>query len=167
MSHRFELQTYGIPLSKLTGSLGFRKPKIPSIVARARGKTLNLRESRFKAGVRIQGGKNKVGMGIPREIKRDTIKASGPRDILTQIALSARKRKKVVLLYRKLSTGTTIKREVEPYSIRLKSTKVRGRARYFYGYHNEQGKIESYLVANILGVEEVDTTFTPRWKVEF
>lgn len=81
----------------------------------------------------------------------------------------ARQRRVVMLRYKKATTGETVTRYVEPYSVRFKLTKARGRARYFYGWcvSGPTLGIHSFLVSNILAVQGTDQTFSPRYRVEF
>lgn len=165
MSHRIELSVYGIPLPNAQGRLGARRPKIPGLIAGARGQNQPVRQTRMP---QIPSRRQvKSAPKVPRDIERDEIETRRPRDILSQIALSAQGHKRIVITYTKASTGERVNREIEPYSIRLRPSKARGRARYLYGFHNEHGRIESYLVSNISNVEETDISFSPRWTVEF
>lgn len=97
---------------------------------------------------------------------------ANPREILALIARFARDHKVIILRYRALKHGNqVVSRAVEPYAIRLKDTKVRGRARYFYGYDAGDGNptvgIHAFLVPNIVSIQGTDKTYTPRYTVEF
>lgn len=76
----------------------------------------------------------------------------------------------ILIQYRKATAGgALVNRAVEPYSLRYRVSKARGRARYFYAY-NVQGSepgIHAYLVENIVSVTITDQTYRPRWRVEF
>jgi predicted DNA-binding transcriptional regulator YafY len=91
------------------------------------------------------------------------------RDVLGLITFFAQQHRVIRLIYRKLKDGSTIQRDVEPYSLRYLRTKQGGRARYFYAYDLSpptQG-IHSFRMSNILAVEGTNRTFVPRWVVEF
>lgn len=96
--------------------------------------------------------------------------AGDPRRMLAMIAEYARARKVVVLRYRKVTeNGKQVTRGVEPYSLRYRITKKRGRARYFYAYcvWGPTVGIHSFLLDNIDAVIGTDKVYTPKWRVEF
>jgi predicted DNA-binding transcriptional regulator YafY len=105
----------------------------------------------------------------PEAPKKKTWSAD-PRDVLATIAEAAKDHKIVMLQYRKATAGgALVNRAVEPYSLRYRSSKTRGRARYLYAYNvagSEEG-IHAFLVSNIVSVTITDQTYQPRWRVEF
>jgi predicted DNA-binding transcriptional regulator YafY len=104
-------------------------------------------------------------------ISPDLKKTKTVRDALGLISACARQGKMVRIIYRKMKDGSIVQRTVEPYSLRYRQTRRGGRARYFYGYDSGEGNptkgIHSFRMSNIMGVEQTDRSFTPRWKVEF
>jgi hypothetical protein len=93
-----------------------------------------------------------------------------PREILALIARFARERKVIIITYKKATAGNQlVTRSVEPYSLRYKNTKTRGRSRFFYGYDVDGPTIgiHSFLLPNIVSVQGTDTIYTPRWVIEF
>jgi hypothetical protein len=155
-----DLYGYGLPLPGRTGSLGNRAPKIPGIIAASRGNRPRPQRVDFQNIVTPKQA------FIPRDVNRQNIRVSSPRDILSIIAENAKSQKRVIIRYQKVSTGEVVDREIEPYSLRLKMTK-NGRVRYLYGFHVDHGKIESYRVDNIESVAPTTATFLPRWVIEF
>lgn len=53
-------------------------------------------------------------------------------------------------------------REVEPYSFRNKNG-----IDYFYGYDIKKEGIRGFIINQINDVEITDSSYTPRWDVEF
>jgi predicted DNA-binding transcriptional regulator YafY len=91
----------------------------------------------------------------------------GARDALGVIMQAARQRRTVALTYLKRTTGQTVVREIEPYSLRYKSTRRAGRHRYLYGFCEFHRSIHSFRVDNIVNARSTDHTFIPRWAIEF
>jgi hypothetical protein len=104
-----------------------------------------------------------------RPPKEDKTWTSSPRDILTLISRYAQQRQVLIIRYRKKATGEVVTRSIEPYSLRYKVTRRGERNRYLYAYciDGPTVGIHSFLLGNILSVQATDTTYRPRWKVEF
>ena len=93
-----------------------------------------------------------------------------PREIMALIARFARERKVIIIRYQKATDGNRlVTRSVEPYALRYKNTKKRGRVRFFYAYDVDGPTtgIHSFLIPNIVSVQGTDTNYSPRWQVEF
>jgi hypothetical protein len=93
-----------------------------------------------------------------------------PREIMALIGEFAREKKVIIIQYRKAtSNNMLVTRSLEPYALRIKDTKSRGRARFFYAYDVDGPSIgiHSFLVTNIVSVQGTDKTYRPRWPVEF
>jgi len=155
--HRRELAVYGLPLPTATGGLGVRTAKIPQILSR-----LRLAQPQPPP---------EGGPPLPRIRRRQRnvpIYQTGvPREIMGLIQHYARGRRTVTLRYTKITTGETVDREVEPYSIRIKNTRVRGRARYFYAFCLMHQTISMFLIDNIQNIKGTNRRYVPRWRIEF
>ena len=56
---------------------------------------------------------------------------------------------------------------LEPYSYRMKRSKLRGVKKYFFGFDSLDNTIKCFLVGNIKGVQILPEKYSPRWEVEF
>ncbi len=95
-----------------------------------------------------------------------------PREIMALISRFARERKVIIIRYKKATDGNRlVTRSVSPYALRYKNTKTRGRARFFYAEDTGDGNatpgIHSFLVSNIVSVQGTETTYIPKWVIEF
>jgi len=80
-----------------------------------------------------------------------------------QVIIEAGKNLKIVLLnYTEQDGSNEGKREVEPYSFRLKNG-----IEYFYGYDIKKNGIRMFDIRNINLIAISNNSFTPRWPVEF
>jgi len=78
----------------------------------------------------------------------------------TIIASAGRNRRTIIITARE-EDGSVETREAEPYSYRFK-----GGHELFYCYDIAKRGTRSFIVSNILSVEETNNSFTPRWPVE-
>lgn len=76
------------------------------------------------------------------------------------IASAGRNRKTIIITARE-EDGSIETREAEPYSYRFK-----GGHELFYCYDIVKAGIRSFVVSNIISVQETNNSFTPRWPVE-
>lgn len=76
------------------------------------------------------------------------------------IASAGRNRKTIIITARE-EDGSVETREAEPYSYRFK-----GGHELFYCYDIVKGGTRSFIVSNIISVQETNNSFTPRWPVE-
>lgn len=113
---------------------------------------------------------------IPGQVYKPPAQAktwtANPREIMALIARFARERKVIIIRYKKATAGDQlVTRSVSPYALRYKNTKTRGRARFFYAEDSGEGNltsgIHSFLVNNIVSVQGTDTSYRPKWVVEF
>lgn len=72
---------------------------------------------------------------------------------------------RVILTYKKESTGETVKRVVAPYSYRYRRLK-RGVRRMLFAYDMEDGHIKGFVVGNIRNVAITDRKFRPMFPIE-
>ena len=160
--HRRELGAYGHPLPPIRVRLaGVRRPKVPGVLARAR-----MAQPPEPPGLPRPPTPTPP---IPRGRRRAPLYETGdPREILALVQNYARGRRTIVLSYAKATENDRlITREIEPYSIRLRVTRRRGRARYLYGFCLQHQGIHSFLVQNIRSVRGTNRSYMPRWRVEF
>lgn len=68
---------------------------------------------------------------------------------------------KTIIITAREEDGSVETREAEPYSYRFK-----GGHELFYCYDIVKGGIRSFIVSNIISVQETNNSFTPRWPVE-
>lgn len=80
---------------------------------------------------------------------------------IKQIIASAGRNRHTILLRAREEDGSIETREAEPYSYRFKN----GHELFFCFDIAKQGT-RSFLVQNIISVEETSNTFHPRWAVE-
>lgn len=162
---RRELEEYGLPLPQV---VGFRPPRRGRRQSRVQ-RTMSMFRTLQAQQAAQQIPQFQPGTRIPRGRRKAPITQTGdPRNIMVLIQEYAKARRTVILTYKKATeNGKIVKREVEPYSIRVKTTKRRGRRRYFYSYCYSHMGIHSFLVDNIVSVQGTNRRFIPRWKVEF
>ena len=166
---------YGLPLPPAARPLGMvRNSPVRALLARYRG--LGQRQPGAIAGKmppqrpQVRSARPPAVAGrLYSPIRPEVQRTRTVRDVLGLITLFARQHKVIRLIYRKMKDGSTIQRDVEPYSLRYLRTKRGGRARYFYAYDLGPPTvgIHSFRMSNILAVEGTDRVFTPRWVVEF
>jgi predicted DNA-binding transcriptional regulator YafY len=80
---------------------------------------------------------------------------------IKEIIASAGQNHHTIMITAKEKDGSIEKREAEPYSYRVKDG-----SEFFYCYDISKQGIRSFIVQNIISVEETDNSFSPRWKVE-
>lgn len=80
---------------------------------------------------------------------------------IKQIIASAGKNRHTIILKAREENGTIETREAEPYSYRFKNGHE-----LFFCYDIAKKGTRSFLVQNIISVEETSNTFHPRWTVE-
>jgi predicted DNA-binding transcriptional regulator YafY len=149
--HRHVLASYGIPLpTGATTRRGRRALRVPQIKKEYQRK---LARAPYQA----------TTSPIPQDSQGNYV-ASNSRYHLSVIQAYARSRLMVDLIYKKVTTGETVRRRVEPYSLRIKNGK-----RYFYAYDTSLPTIgiHSFLVSNIQEVKGTRRPYRPRWVVEF
>ena len=71
-----------------------------------------------------------------------------PRMMMSIIQTYAKKRQTEELVYLKETDGTTVTREIEPYSVRFKITR-KGPRKYLYGFCITHNEIHCFLIRNI------------------
>jgi len=80
---------------------------------------------------------------------------------MKSIISSAGRNRKTITITAREEDGSVETREAEPYSYRFK-----GGHELFYCYDIAKGGIRSFVVSNIISVQETNNTFAPRWPVE-
>lgn len=96
-----------------------------------------------------QSVRGKATVGFEKKIKRDHF---------TVIVKAAKNKLRVKIRYKKID-GTTVSRNIAPYS------ENNG---YLYAStkENKDKHCKSFLLNSILSAKQLDETFTPKWKVE-
>jgi len=163
-AHRQFLEGYGLPLpARGVGRVASRARKIPQILSKARA----VRQSAPRRAPQPQPAPQQLPENLGRRRKNTPLyHTSDPRQVMGLIQMYARGRKTVKITYLKVTDGTTVVREVEPYSIRLRPSRSGGMARYFYAYCLPHGSIHMFLIQNIQRVEGTSRNYVPRWVVE-
>jgi hypothetical protein len=100
----------------------------------------------------------------PKSVK--VHETNDPRRIMALIQGYAGGRRTVILNYTRATDGRQVVREVEPYSIRVRTSRTRGTQRYFYGFCLYHQEIHSFLISNITSVRGSPRKYVPRWRVE-
>ena len=80
---------------------------------------------------------------------------------MKSIIASAGRNRKTIIITAREEDGSVETREAEPYSYRFK-----GGHELFYCYDIVKGGTRSFIVSNIISVQETNNTFSPRWPVE-
>lgn len=80
---------------------------------------------------------------------------------IKQIIASAGRNRHTIILKAREADGSIETREAEPYSYRLKNGHE-----LFFCYDIVKKGTRSFLISNIISVEETNHTFSPRWNVE-
>jgi predicted DNA-binding transcriptional regulator YafY len=80
---------------------------------------------------------------------------------IKQVIASAGRNKHTIILKAREENGTIETREAEPYSYRFKNGHE-----LFFCYDIAKKGTRSFLVQNIISVEETTNTFFPRWAIE-
>ena len=80
---------------------------------------------------------------------------------IKQIISSAGKNKHTIILQAREKNGSVETREAEPYSYRFKKGHE-----LFFCYDIAKHGTRSFLVQNIISVEETNRAFTPRYPIE-
>lgn len=78
-----------------------------------------------------------------------------------EVIASAGKNLHTIILTAREEDGSIETREAEPYSYRVK-----GGHELFYCYDIAKQGIRSFVVAQIISVEETAHSFSPRWPIE-
>lgn len=80
---------------------------------------------------------------------------------MRSIIASAGRNRKTIIITAREEDGSVETREAEPYSYRFK-----GGHELFYCYDIVKGGTRSFIVSNIISVQETNNSFNPRWPVE-
>lgn len=166
-AHGQQLSGYGIPLPSGKGSLPTNRQGRVLIALQQTRRAMPGPRQQPPLPPTPQDQTQKIPT-IKRTAPRvQELETANPRQILDLIGAYAKGRRTVTITYRKATTGETVTREVEPYSLRYKTSTKRGRVRFFYGFCLPHGGIHSFLVDNIISVKGTSRRFMPRWLVEF
>ncbi|MFA7027287.1 MAG: WYL domain-containing protein [Sulfurovum sp.] len=80
---------------------------------------------------------------------------------IKEIISSAGRNRHTIILEAREEDGSVETREAEPYSYRFKNGHE-----LFFCYDIVKQGTRSFIVSNILSVEETNNIFTPRWTIE-
>ena len=88
------------------------------------------------------------------------------RDKRMRILDSANRHRRIVIKYRKITTGEVKKYEVEPYSYRYRMLRSGMKKLLFAHDVVNDHHIKGFVMRNILDVRVTDKRFRPRWQME-
>jgi len=80
---------------------------------------------------------------------------------IKEVIASAGKNCHTIILTAREEDGSIETREAEPYSYRTKNEHE-----LFFCYDIKKSGIRSFIVSNIISVEETNNNFEPRWTIE-